>query len=236
MKTILVGKVEKSMVNINRDTKIYGSFSSEPGNSGCEFHNRGFQVLGINAIYKSFKILNIKQAIDAMRTLDIKGAGVSMPFKSDVIKHVDMTSTEVDVIGAANTLLNCNGYITAHNTDFTAAKVLLTNIQHEWPFFEVNILGNGGYSKAVQYACRLIGKEFKLFTRDNWDDLHQLHDTMIFNCTPMNENWVHPPKSCKYIDCLISTQTGQTLSSIQASEQFKLYTGQFYPCKILKSV
>lgn len=219
--------VGKLTVNINKDTQIYGSFSREPGNFGCEYHNRGFQKLGINAIYKSFQINNIQQALDAMRTLDIKGAGVSMPFKVEVIEYVDEPHVAVTHIGAANTLVyeSRHGSIKAFNTDYIAAETFLSSYE----FDILNILGDGGYSKAVQYACRMMGKEFKIFYRDNWDDLHYLQDVTIFNCTPMDEQWVRPPKSCVYIDCLISTQTGKTLSSIQAATQFQLYTGQTYP-------
>ena len=46
---------------INKDTKIYGSFSSNPGNNGCTFFNNKFQENNINAIYKSFYSDNIKK-------------------------------------------------------------------------------------------------------------------------------------------------------------------------------
>ena len=39
---------------IDKDTKIYGSFSNNPGNNGCKFFNAQFKKEGINAIYKSF--------------------------------------------------------------------------------------------------------------------------------------------------------------------------------------
>ena len=44
---------------INKDTKIYGSFSNNPGNNGCKFFNKKFQENNINAIYKSFYSNNI---------------------------------------------------------------------------------------------------------------------------------------------------------------------------------
>ena len=39
---------------INKDTEIYCSFSSNPGNNGCNFFNDKFVSNNINAIYKSF--------------------------------------------------------------------------------------------------------------------------------------------------------------------------------------
>ena len=39
---------------INKDTEIYCSFSSNPGNNGCVFFNKVFKKKNIDAIYKSF--------------------------------------------------------------------------------------------------------------------------------------------------------------------------------------
>ena len=54
---------------INKDTKIYGSFSSTPGNNGCLFFNEKFNEDKINAIYKSFYSNDIKKSIEAAKTL-----------------------------------------------------------------------------------------------------------------------------------------------------------------------
>ena len=190
------------------------------------FHNKGFRELHINGIYKSFKIDDIGNAVLAMKTLDIKGAGISMPFKIRCLKYIDYQSAEVNIIEAANTLVHHNGKITAYNTDYLAAKSFIANLTFDGV---LNILGQGGYSRAVQYACRQLNKKYDIFNRDNWDDLHSLKDSVIFNCTPMNEEWVNPPPSCMYIDCLASTETGQALSDLQAKAQFKIYTEHDYP-------
>lgn len=80
---------------INKDTKIYCSFSSNPGNNGCEFFNNKFQDQNINAIYKSFYSDNLKNSIKAVKILDIKGFAISMPFKIEVLNYVDELSKEV---------------------------------------------------------------------------------------------------------------------------------------------
>ena len=66
---------------INKDTKIYGSFSNNPGNNGCKFFNSKFKEDNINAIYKSFYSSNIRDSINAVKILGIKGCAISMPFK-----------------------------------------------------------------------------------------------------------------------------------------------------------
>lgn len=212
-------------MNINKDTEIYGSFSAEPGNFGCEYHNRGFQKLGINAIYKSFKVTNIEDAFKAMRTLNIRGAGISMPFKVEACKWVDKDDATVRDIGATNTVTQKDGVIKAYNTDYIAVSVVLGRHKFE----TLTILGRGGYSRTVQRVCWQLEKEFQLITRDNWDEIQQLSNTTIFNCTPLPKDQVKPPESCKYIDCLVATETGRELAEIQARHQFQIYTGQAYP-------
>jgi shikimate dehydrogenase len=213
-------------VNINKETKIYGSFSASPGNFGCEFHNEGFRALHINAIYKAFRIKDIRRAMDAMRVLDIRGAGVSMPFKQEAILVADYIETEAADIGATNTLVQRDGYITADNTDHIAIHTMLDCL----PFDVLYILGNGGYSRAAQYVCKKLGKEYRLITRRNWTDIQKLNNELIFNCTPVERDKVKPPESCSYLDCLVSTDTGRTLARVQAAEQFRIYTGLPHPC------
>ena len=55
----------------------------------------------------------------------IKGFAITMPFKIDVLDYVHDISDVVADIGAANTIINEDGYLTAYNTDYLAAKTIL---------------------------------------------------------------------------------------------------------------
>ena len=52
-------------MRINKDTKVYGSFAKKAGNTGCKSFNSAFYYYQINAIYKSFSVENIEQAVMA---------------------------------------------------------------------------------------------------------------------------------------------------------------------------
>ena len=91
---------------INKDTDIYCSFSSNPGNSGCTYFNSIFKEKNINAIYKSFYSNNILDSLKAVKSLGIKGFAVSMPFKVEIVQYLeDLDSTALS-IGAVKTILN----------------------------------------------------------------------------------------------------------------------------------
>tara|TARA_R110002020_G_scaffold45220_4_gene129506 strand:+ start:1284 stop:1913 length:630 start_codon:yes stop_codon:yes gene_type:complete len=203
---------------INKNTQIYCSFSSNPGNNGCEFFNNKFQSQNINAIYKSFYSDNIEDSIKAVKSLDIKGFAVSMPFKVEVLNYIDKISKEVKYIGAANTIINNNGYLKAYNTDWVGAYNHLNMFKNSLSSSPLKILGNGGFSKAVQYACNLLEIKFEIIERNQWNLVPQL-EGIIFNCTPVEVN-----TKGRLIDGRPSTPSGKSIAYTQANEQFKIYT------------
>ena len=212
---------------IDKDTDLYCSFAKKAGSTGCAFHNFGFNKLKINALYKSFSVENVEEALMAMRILNIKGAGITMPFKKEVLKLVDVQVEPVSIIGSANTIINNDGILEARNTDWMAARDFLTTYNYRYK--RIYILGNGGYANAVRYACDFLNFPNKTITRKNWNQLQELTDCIVFNCTPVEDikNILH--SSVQFIDCLVSTETGKQLADLQASYQFKLYTGLEFP-------
>ena len=70
-----------------------------------------------------------------------------MPFKFEVVKLVDEIDEQVKNIGAANHLFKKDKSY-AFNIDYLAAKKPILKIL----ICDLTILGNGGFSKAIQYA------------------------------------------------------------------------------------
>jgi shikimate 5-dehydrogenase len=207
---------------IDKDTKIYCSFSINPGNNGCIFFNNAFKEKNINAIYKSFYSNNIKNSIDAVKVLNISGFAISMPFKVETLNYVDEVSNEVQKIGACNTVLNNNGRLTAYNTDYSGVRRYIQDLHLDIDF--LYILGNGGFSKSIQYTCELLNLNFEIIDRKNWYKLSKLKNKWIFNATPIKINVVDNT----VIDGRPFTQEGKIISYNQSIQQFKLYTGINY--------
>ena len=200
---------------INKDTKLYGSFSSNPGNNGCMFFNTRFQQDGINAIYKSFYSDNILSSIIAAKVLKFSGFAVSMPFKVKVLEHVNEIDFAAKVIGAANTIINKDGYLKAYNTDWLGVYNYLSLLTKPE---QLIILGNGGFGKAVEYACTQLNIPCRFILRDEWDRVPYL-DGIIFNATPVD---------VEVRGTLIDGRPfvegqGRVITDLQAEEQYKLY-------------
>jgi len=205
------------------DMMICCSFSKRAGNFGMRFHNAAAQRLGLDFLHKSFSVDDIGKAMEAMRTLNLRGAAVSMPYKIEVLRHVDRVEESTQAIGASNSILNDGGLLTAHNTDWIAARKILEITRSQSNLTKLVILGDGGYAKAVWYAAKTLELPTTKITRHSWASIGELRNKIIFNCTPVEGLRVH--ESNAFIDCIVGTETGSQLSLWQAREQFFLWTG-----------
>lgn len=205
-------------MKIDKDTKLYGSFSNNPGNNGCIFFNEAFERYGINAIYKSFYSDDVEQLVSSVKYLKFSGFALSMPHKIEILPYLDVIDPAAEEIGAVNTVLNIDGKLIGYNTDWIGVRDYIMD-----SVSELIILGDGGFSKAVQYVCSLKNISFRVITRKNWGDIYDLEDYDIFNATPIEVI----TKGC-LIDGRPFTKQGKIIASLQAREQFKLYTGIKY--------
>ena len=167
---------------INRDTEIYCSFAKKAGNVGCQMMNTAFYYYGLNKIYKSFSVNNIEDAVNSVKTLDIKGFAVTMPYKTDVLKYVDSMEDSVKEVGAANTVINKDGKLHAYNTDIYSSHAYLQQFENDSKLY---IIGNGGYAKAVKYSAKKLDYNVENITRENWDELFDIKNSIVYNCTPL---------------------------------------------------
>lgn len=208
-------------VQINKDTKLYGSFSKSPGNNGCIFFNGAFQRYNINAIYKSFYSDNIKQTIQSVKHLKFSGFALSMPHKISVIKYLDKLDEIAEKIGSVNTVVLDDNKLTGYNTDYYGVLSLFDFINVGK---KVNIIGNGGFSKAIQYACKKSNIEYNIIERKDTKTIFNTIDEIFINATPAE--FTSPYN--RVIDLRPHTHYGKMVAEFQAKHQFKLYTGIDY--------
>jgi shikimate dehydrogenase len=134
------------------------SLSARPSNFGTRFHNHLYDQLGLNYIYKAFTTNDLSAAVSGIRALGIRGCGVSMPYKTEVMAELDAIDPAAVAIGAVNTIVNTDHVLTGYNTDYLAVRDLLA--EHHVPNdADVVLLGAGGMAKAVAQALRSHGFE-----------------------------------------------------------------------------
>lgn len=155
------------MVNIvDRDTTLCISLAARPSNHGVRFQNWLFAELGLNFLYKAVAPTDITAAIAGIRGLAIRGAGVSMPYKADVIPLLDEIDPSASRIDAVNTIVNNDGNLTGYNTDYIAVQKLLATHQVD-PTLNVALRGSGGMGKAVLAALTDYGLTGTIVARNH---------------------------------------------------------------------
>ena len=137
---------------IRGKTRIYGIFGYPVEHSFSPLmHNAAFSALKINARYMAFTVKpeHVRKALDGIRVMNIAGINVTVPHKSSVIPYLDEVTPLAQKIGAVNTILNTNGYLTGTNTDVSGFIRSLSALNFSPKNTTVALLGPGGSARAV---------------------------------------------------------------------------------------
>ncbi|HOJ50173.1 MAG TPA: shikimate dehydrogenase [Spirochaetota bacterium] len=168
---------------ITGKTNVYAVFGNPVEHSlSPVIHNYGFEKLGIDSIYIAFKPKDAKIIADSIRGLGIKGASITIPFKIDIMKHIDYIDPIAKKIGAVNTLINENDKISGFNTDGIGAIKAIEEIT-ELKDKRVVILGYGGSARAISFtlidkvkSLCIAGRD-RLKAKELIDDLNSINQT-----------------------------------------------------------
>ncbi len=130
-------------------------------------HNVGYQALGIKYFYVPFQVKDIKQAIESVRALGIRGVSITLPHKTKAIKYVDKVDPLAEEIGAINTIVNDDGVLTGYNTDGNGALKALKEVTTLGGKKAV-LVGSGGAASAI--AVGLKKNNVKLVVLNRTED------------------------------------------------------------------
>ena len=182
-------------------TELYAVFGNPVAHSmGPLMHNTWFNACNVNAVYMAFAIDDIHQGMAAMRTLNIKGASITIPFKEKILDCLDGVDPVAGEIGAVNTVLNRNGELWGYNTDCAGAVDPLKQI-NSLAGKRVYILGAGGAARAVAFGIAREQGRVVIVNRNekrgkrladhvkgsfvNWNDFTGADADIIINTTPL---------------------------------------------------
>lgn len=95
---------------------------------------------------------NLKQTVEKFINTGVKGFNITVPFKTDIIPHLDWISEDAKKIGSVNTvkIINkkCNGY----NTDGDGFIMQLKSDGTTVKDSRIKIVGAGGSTMSIVYA------------------------------------------------------------------------------------
>lgn len=143
---------------------LCGSLSRHAVGTGAAMHLAGYRALDLPFTYVPFEGTDLAGAIAGVRALGIRGLGISMPFKLEVMGLCDVIDPAAARIGAVNTVVNDGGVLTGYNTDAEGAATALAEAR-EIDGARLLLLGAGGAAKAIAHAMSSRGARVTIANR-----------------------------------------------------------------------
>ena len=86
-----------------------------------KLHNYWIKMNNINAIYEKEKLNNndLEALVLRVRKKEISGVNITVPFKRDIIKHIDNLSPGAEITQSVNTIHLENDKILGSNTQLS---------------------------------------------------------------------------------------------------------------------
>ena len=142
-------------MDINSSTKLICLLGHPVRQSfSPSIHNYLSEKYNKNNVYLCFDVekTNLKNAVEAVKVLGMKGCNVTIPHKVDIIDYLDEIDRNAKLIGAVNTVKNKLNKLIGFNTDGLGFIKSLMDKGYEIENKKIMILGAGG-------ACRSIAVE-----------------------------------------------------------------------------
>ncbi len=151
--------------NIDAETRIFAVIGNPIMHSfSPRIHNRGYSLLGLNAVYLPFQVDEITDFLTLAEMLGIEGASVTIPLKEVVIPHLAAKTDSIAATGACNTIVRQSEGWQGENTDvegfLTPLKQALEHDRERRPLpqgCKATVIGAGGAARSIVYALRNAG-------------------------------------------------------------------------------
>jgi 3-dehydroquinate dehydratase / shikimate dehydrogenase len=143
---------------LTRRTQIYGVIGDPIGHSlSPMMQNVGFQARRLDAMYLPFLVRDLRDFVESIEPLGIRGFSVTIPHKEKILRYLDDCDPLAAKIGAVNTVVvRAAGKLYGYNTDYVG---VLRALESRMPLggSRVLIVGAGGAARAVAFALAQSG-------------------------------------------------------------------------------
>ena len=121
-----------------------------------KLHNYWLKKNNINGTYDKEKLNSndLEKLILRVKTNEIYGINVTVPFKKEIISYLDELSLEAENTQSVNTIYLHDNKVKGHNTDVDGFKLSLTNIKFDVKGKKILILGAGGVVPSIIFSLK----------------------------------------------------------------------------------
>ena len=134
-------------MQLSGTTTLLGLIGSPVAHSKSPaMYNYCFRKFHMDCAYLAFDVAadQVEQSVKAIRTLHMRGANVTMPFKTTVVPYLDRLTPAAETIQAVNTIVNEDGVLVGYNTDGCGYTQNLRRNGIEVAGKKITLIGCGG--------------------------------------------------------------------------------------------
>jgi shikimate dehydrogenase len=213
--------------------KLFGSISNSPGKTGKYYYSNYFRYYDIDAEYHPFKADDMEEVLSCLSNKYFSGFNISMPFKQQVIKYLDVPSQNVNYYNSCNTIKVINGKLHGFNTDINGVYKFISNVLKT---DYVILLGNGAMGKTFAKVLNEYGIRYKIISRslNNWETRHEKCDVLI-NCTSLGTSLDVSPVNLLNVNRAVFDLAINGMKLREMSKSLNYMSGlEFYKCIFLE--
>jgi len=153
---------------IKGDTRVHSLYGSPVDHSlSPVIFNTIFQKLSLNRAYVPFEVSreNLKQAVEAARTLGFDGFNITMPHTTAIVEMLDRLDKNAEKSGAVNTVATTKNGLVGYNTDGEGAIRALRSYGFEPNNKRILVLGAGGAAQAIVHRLSSENNTVRILNR-----------------------------------------------------------------------
>lgn len=230
----IINFIENKNISLN-EYKYYAAIlglSPSKGARSPKLWNAAFKGLNFPSFMYPLDVLpeNLGNLIKCLREDDtFLGGSIAVPYKTDIIQHLDDIDSEAKAIGAVNCIYrDRNKKLIGTNTDGAGALWSLQSNYGDLNGAKILILGAGGSAAAVAvYIGRAIGNNGKIYisnrTQEKTDQLIQRLSNI---CSVSSLTWPLSIDKTYEIDIIINCTSIGSDTTIKDQKGF--YSLKFY--------
>src|SRR3954468_5409025 len=188
--------------NVDAATRVYGVAGDPIEHSlSPQMMNAAFRRENMDSVYLALDAKSLDDLIKCVRDIPIHGLSITMPYKQEIIKHLDNCEPLCQKVGACNTVIRSqDGKLYGFNTDVAGIVRPLEQRMH-LAEAKVLVLGAGGAARAAVFGLRERGATVFILNRTpqtaqklareagakaiKRDDLKKMTFDIVINATPV---------------------------------------------------
>ncbi len=151
---------------VDAATRVYGVAGDPVSHSlSPAMMNAAFRRENVNAVYLALHAKKLEDLIESARDIPVSGFSVTIPYKQEIVEHLDNTDAVTAKVGACNTVVRgSEGKLFGFNTDVGAIlRPLEKRISLQGA--KVLVLGAGGAARAAVFGIKDRGAEVFIMNR-----------------------------------------------------------------------